>query len=123
MVLERAHQEGANYDLRCHTSAPRLAHVPTVQTRARGAQEGHPVSTIMSVSGSDPSERRRCDATCHRAKKPNCKCICNGRYHGRGSSEAAQQQLTVDWLGADWRETFAGCDVRLPPGAGQGTLL
>ena len=27
-----------------------------------------------------------------------------GRYHGAGSSQAAQEQLTRDWLGDDWQE-------------------
>ncbi len=26
--------------------------------------------------------RRRCDATCHKATSPRCRCICEGRYHG-----------------------------------------
>lgn len=57
--------------------------------------------TIMTY-GTSGGERRRCDATCHRAKKPECACICNGRYHGTGSSETSQAMLTKDWLGLDW---------------------
>ena len=30
------------------------------------------------------SDHRRCDATCHRAEGADCRCICNGRYHGKG---------------------------------------
>ena len=45
---------------------------------------------------------RRCDGTCHHAKKPTCRCICGGRYHGKG--DLAQECLTRDWLGDDWRE-------------------
>lgn len=62
--------------------------------------------TILSESHSGRATRR-CDATCHRAKKPDCACICGGRYHGKGSSEAAQEQLTKDWLGNDWQERKA----------------
>lgn len=58
--------------------------------------------TIMTQGNSEGS--RRCDGTCHKARKPKCACICGGRYHGKGSSEAAQQQLTKDWLGDDWKE-------------------
>lgn len=58
---------------------------------------------------------QRCDATCHRARKPKCVCICGGRYHGRGSSEAAQQQLTRDWLGDDWQAQVAAAQ-RAEPG-------
>lgn len=42
--------------------------------------------TIMTQGNSDGE--RRCDATCHKAKKAGCVCICGGRYHGKGSSEA-----------------------------------
>lgn len=65
------------------------------------------MTTIMSQSQHGAGggvKGRRCDATCHRAKKPKCACICGGRYHGCGSSEAAQQQLTKDWLGGEWKE-------------------
>lgn len=63
------------------------------------------MSTIMSQHGAGGGEKgRHCNATCHRAKKPKCACICGGRYHGVGSSEAAQQMLTKDWLGADWEQ-------------------
>ncbi len=61
--------------------------------------------TIMSQYGAGGGVKgRRCDATCHKATKPECACICGGRYHGRGSSEAAQEQLTKDWLGDDWKD-------------------
>jgi hypothetical protein len=49
---------------------------------------------------------RRCDAKCHTATSPDCDCICGGRYHGAGSSDVAQERLTTDWLGEDWREEF-----------------
>lgn len=58
--------------------------------------------TIMTQGNSQGT--RRCNGTCHKAHKPKCGCICGGRYHGMGSSEAAQQQLTKDWLGDDWKE-------------------
>jgi hypothetical protein len=35
--------------------------------------------------------KRRCDATCHRATKPQCACSCNGRYHGKGDVVAKLQ--------------------------------
>ena len=67
------------------------------------------MSTIMTQGDSDG--QRRCDATCHKAKKPKCTCICGGRYHGKGSSEAAQEQLTRDWLGEDWKERKAAVEA------------
>jgi len=39
----------------------------------------------------------RCDAHCHEATEPDCQCICGGKYHGKGSSTAAQEALTEDW--------------------------
>lgn len=59
--------------------------------------------TIMTQGNSEGT--RRCDSTCHNAKKPKCSCICGGRYHGAG--EAAQELLTRDWLGDDWRQAQA----------------
>jgi hypothetical protein len=56
--------------------------------------------TIMTQGNSDGL--RRCDSTCHNAKHSKCTCICGGRYHGSG--ERAQEMLTRDWFGDDWRE-------------------
>lgn len=66
--------------------------------------------TIMTQG--DSNGTRRCDGTCHNAKKPKCSCICGGRYHGAGSSEAAQEQLTKDWLGQDWKEKKAEIEAQ-----------
>ena len=33
----------------------------------------------------------RCDATCHRALAPRCKCICGGRLHGREHTGTLKQ--------------------------------
>lgn len=59
--------------------------------------------TIMTQGNSEGT--RRCDGTCHNAKKPKCACICGGRYHGAGGM--AQEMLTKDWLGNDWQEKKA----------------
>ncbi len=63
--------------------------------------------TIMTQGTSDGV--RRCDSTCHHAKKPRCVCICGGRYHGKG--ESAQACLTRDWFGDRWRETKAAIEA------------
>ena len=34
------------------------------------------MATIIKVGNG------RCDARCHEAKKPECDCVCGGRYHG-----------------------------------------
>ena len=64
------------------------------------------MTTILSASNSEGTYGR-CDAKCHKAKHPRCHCICRGRYHGAGSSDAAQDQLTKDMLGENWRNLFA----------------
>lgn len=61
--------------------------------------------TIMTQGNSEGT--RRCDSSCHTAKRPACRCICGGRYHGLGSSNAAQEQLTKDLLGDDWKDRKA----------------
>lgn len=37
------------------------------------------------------NHRRRCDSTCHAAKRPTCRCICAGRNHGIGRAEAERR--------------------------------
>lgn len=41
-------------------------------------------------------QARRCDGTCHRAKKPTCACICNGKYHGKGD-QGARELHAREW--------------------------
>ena len=53
-----------------------------------------PLMTTIAVYNSG-SCVGRCDARCHEAKDPDC--ICGGKYHGKGSSKAAQAALTEDW--------------------------
>lgn len=60
--------------------------------------------TIMT-QGSSSGQTRRCDASCHYASGPKCTCICGGRYHG--AKHLAQNWLTEDVLGKDWREQKA----------------
>lgn len=62
------------------------------------------MGTILTAGNSEGS--RRCDAKCHDARRGPCRCVCGGRYHGRGS-QAAQDQLTEDFLGKDWRDRCA----------------
>lgn len=52
--------------------------------------------TIIAVYNSSGCVGR-CDAHCHEALEPHCVCICGGKYHGAGSSQAAQKALTEDW--------------------------
>jgi hypothetical protein len=57
------------------------------------------VTTAIAVYDSDGLVGR-CDATCHNAKEPTCRCICGGRLHGVGAENAVEQN-TRDMLGDD----------------------
>jgi len=47
------------------------------------------MTTILSVHN-NYGEVGRCDAKCHNATKPECKCICGGKNHGVGLSHAIE---------------------------------
>lgn len=68
------------------------------------------MATIITMGNSNGT--RRCDATCHKATKQKCSCVCGGRYHGKGSSEKAQEALTEDWLGKDWQTVKTDIEAR-----------
>lgn len=61
--------------------------------------------------------RRRCDATCHRATRPLCACICGGAYHGCArqgyvvrsvvDAELARQGLDPQAVPAAMKQTLA----------------
>lgn len=57
--------------------------------------------------GTGGGEVRRCDATCHSAKRPRCVCICGGRYHGKGEGaelDHAITEFTVETFGCYGKE-------------------
>ena len=55
------------------------------------------MTLITERIGSGPT--RRCDATCHKAKRPACRCICGGMNHGVGLQQAqANTQETYGHL-------------------------
>ena len=56
---------------------------------------------------------RRCDATCHTAKGMFCDCICLGRYHGKGSSDAARELLRLDVEAGVWGADTRGVAIAL----------
>lgn len=54
----------------------------------------------------DQDGLRRCDATCHGAKRgTECICICRGRYHGAGATavDRLRQDLEQGSLGPELR--------------------
>lgn len=55
------------------------------------------MTTAIAVYNSDGCVGR-CDAKCHDATSPDCDCICGGRLHGVGRSQAIAVN-TADLLG------------------------
>ena len=51
------------------------------------------MTTLISQYGGSGKCRGRCDARCHDARGPVCRCICGGRFHGKGFARA-QEHLT-----------------------------
>jgi len=52
------------------------------------------MATILALYNSDGCVGR-CDAKCHEAKGTECRCICGGKYHGRGGARHSEL-LTLD---------------------------
>lgn len=44
------------------------------------------MATVMKWGNSEGT-KGRCDAKCHNATKPDCDCMCGGRYHGVGEGQ------------------------------------
>lgn len=54
------------------------------------------MSTLIAQYSGDGSCVGRCDSHCHDAGKPECDCICVGKFHGKGFQQA-QAELTEQW--------------------------
>jgi len=52
------------------------------------------MATIFAVYNSEGCVGR-CDARCHEATQPECKCICGGAFHGVGSKIAREDRKTL----------------------------
>ncbi len=55
------------------------------------------MAVLMSgggAAGGPNGGERRCDGTCHNAKHSTCVCICGGRYHGKGTTDAFKEHQT-----------------------------
>lgn len=52
------------------------------------------MATIISVYNSNGFVGR-CDAKCHNAVTPDCRCICGGAFHGVGSEIALEDRFTL----------------------------
>lgn len=74
------------------------------------------MTTLIAVhlTGMDRKYQRRCDAKCHNATKPRCRCICGGVNHGVGFDQARAntRKITDEQLVKTDRESFAGTGAR-----------
>lgn len=46
------------------------------------------MTTLIEYRNREGKITGRCDARCHNAKRPKCKCVCGGLNHGVGLTEA-----------------------------------
>lgn len=51
---------------------------------------------MIMITETHGGTTRRCNGTCHRAKRPTCRCICGGEYHGLGD-QGARTLHDRDW--------------------------
>lgn len=54
------------------------------------------MSTVMSW-GDNNGTRGRCDDKCHSATKPDCQCMCGGRYHGANLKPGGLRKAVEDF--------------------------
>jgi len=59
------------------------------------------MATLISWETSG-GKKGRCDARCHNAKGPRCRCICGGRYHGAALRPGGVEQAVRD----TWEEAI-----------------
>ena len=50
------------------------------------------MTTLISW-GTGGGRRGQCDARCHNAKRPKCKCCCGGHYHGAARDGTLSQKV------------------------------
>lgn len=50
------------------------------------------MTTLISWENSG-GRKGRCDARCHNAKHPKCKCCCGGRFHGAARDGTLPQKV------------------------------
>jgi hypothetical protein len=57
------------------------------------------VTTLIAVYDSEGCIGR-CDARCYDAAEDECDCVCNGRNHGAGKQQAADntREMAESWL-------------------------
>jgi hypothetical protein len=80
--------------------------------------------------GNSEGTKGRCDAECHMAKCQDCRCLCGGRYHGKGEGDGlreAMEQYEAEIVeSANKRAAAEGLTVKFKPIVevfGQGELF
>ena len=58
--------------------------------------------TTLMTWGNSEGTKGRCDAKCHAALHPECKCMCGGRYHGATHRPGGVEQAVRD----NWEEAI-----------------
>lgn len=57
------------------------------------------MTTLMTWGNSD-GIKGRCDAKCHEAHEPECKCMCGGKFHGKANQPGGiEKALKDEWDG------------------------
>jgi len=77
------------------------------------------MTTLMSW-GNTNGTKGRCDARCHNARGKDCRCMCAGRYHGKGSGTQAIRDAQEGFLeellakpeGDPWRKAMLAAHAR-----------
>lgn len=65
------------------------------------------MATIMSW-GDSSGTRGRCNARCHNARLPECRCCCGGRFHSSANRPGGVQQAVRDF----WKEALDEAEKR-----------
>lgn len=73
-----------------------------------------PTLITVYITGMGRKRQRRCDAKCHNATKPRCRCVCGGVNHGVGldKARANTKEITDEQLIKTDSESFAGKGAR-----------
>jgi len=59
------------------------------------------MAVLMQQISCGGQRKRQCNASCHNARSPKCRCICGGRFHGKareGMLQECVKQFTKEFL-------------------------
>lgn len=79
--------------------------------------------TVFEATTAD-GWKRRCDETCHAAKLPRCRCVCQGINHGVGFNAALENtRECFEWLRELTFERTCGSAAGISAPTDQGLLF